>query len=121
MAITGLNGFQLADRVLLVQRASTGRQQTSSFGTGANAGPAGVPNLRALGESFAPTQAREVYQLIIDLTSSSQHLEQCRHAFSAYFSRNVIAVSSSSKMKDPCNRRLRYCSSIVTWLPQRSW
>ena len=50
MAITGLNGFQLADRVLLVQRASTGRQQTSSFGTGANAGPAGVPNLRALGE-----------------------------------------------------------------------
>lgn len=52
MAIQGLNGFQLADRVLLVQRASQGRQQPgmgSGFGTGANAGPAmGVPNLRTL-------------------------------------------------------------------------
>ena len=51
MAIQGLNGFQLADRTLLVQRASTGRTQQSSFGTGANAGPPGVPNLRSLGES----------------------------------------------------------------------
>jgi hypothetical protein len=50
MAIQGLNGFQLADRVLLVQRASQGRQQPNAFGTGANAGPAGVPNLRSLGK-----------------------------------------------------------------------
>jgi hypothetical protein len=50
MAIQGLNGFQLADRILLVQRASTGRGQQSSFGTGANSGPTGVPNLRSLGE-----------------------------------------------------------------------
>lgn len=56
MAIQGLNGFQLADRILLVQRASTGRGQQSSFGTGANSGPTGVPNLRSLGESYVDTR-----------------------------------------------------------------
>ncbi len=53
MAIQGLNGFQLGDRTLMVQRASQGRSATGMGGTGtsANAAPLGLPSsLRDLGE-----------------------------------------------------------------------
>lgn len=69
MAIQGLNGFQLGDRTLMVQRASQGRSSQTSYGgagggsgggmggggagMGANAAPLGTPvNLRDLGECF---------------------------------------------------------------------
>lgn len=70
MAIQGLNGFQLGDRTLMVQRASQGRSSQTSYGgagggsgggmggggagMGANAAPLGTPvNLRDLGECFS--------------------------------------------------------------------
>lgn len=48
MAIQGLNGFQLADKTLSVQRAMTGRSQTAYSASGANAGPMGAPTMPTL-------------------------------------------------------------------------
>jgi hypothetical protein len=52
MAIQGLNGFNLADRVLTVQRASTGKAMNTAISTGTNMTPTGVPSLRTLGRLF---------------------------------------------------------------------
>jgi splicing factor U2AF subunit len=51
MAIAGLNGFNLADRVLTVQRASTGKASNTAISTGSNMTPTGVPSLRSVGTS----------------------------------------------------------------------
>ncbi|GHJ88275.1 hypothetical protein NliqN6_4677 [Naganishia liquefaciens] len=48
MAIQGLNGFNLADRVLTVQRASQGKASNTMISTGSNMTPTGMPSLHTL-------------------------------------------------------------------------
>lgn len=73
MAIQGLNGFQLADKTLSVQRAMTGRSQQQAYSaSGANAGPMGAPSmptLATLGKSKHRSLHRKYVSSSLDFLS----------------------------------------------------
>lgn len=76
IACQGLNGMELGDRQLVVQRASVGAGRQGTAGTGANAGPVGLPGLPpalsnvassfagAGGEAGEPTKAMQMLNMV---------------------------------------------------------
>ncbi|KAJ9094185.1 hypothetical protein QFC19_008036 [Naganishia cerealis] len=62
MAIAGLNGFNLADRVLTVQRASQGKASNTAISTGSNMTPTGVPSLRSVAPNILASAASAAAQ-----------------------------------------------------------